>query len=486
MVNQAEKIRIIFGLKIKQLRLEKAMSLADLAAKVQFSVSYLNEIEKGKKYPKSDKIMALATAFEVDYDALVSIKVSDEMEPIADILNSGLLSQLPLDMFGIDTADFVDLMSKSPVKISAFINTLKELSRNYDIHNDQFFEAVLRSYQEINENYFDDLEQKAVQVRKKHLLSGLLKLPIEVVEKLITKEYKVKIHYFDPTKEENLAQAHVIWKNNNSIFINKELPLVQKIEYLVLEIAYQNLNFALRPIVLPLLPNQNFGLLMAHFKANYLTQALLMDANVLEERLTYWLATPKWNSQALLSIFELFNVTLNSFVNRLTHILSGAFGIKDMYLFGLEKNMASQKFKAIYEMHLRQLHSPHGFAKNEHYCRRWLGLSIINSIGDSVSILAKSQISHFQASHKHYFVFSLAQKNKFNEQSHTIGFVLDAQLKKQIAFSNDPQLPIMEVNQTCERCGILSCQDRVAEPNVFHEMQQIKSFQQSVNNFIGQ
>ena len=83
MVSNTAKVRIIFGLKIRQIRLEKNLSLADVAKLVGFSVSYLNEIEKGKKYPKSEKILALANAFNIDYDSLVSLKLVNELEPIA-------------------------------------------------------------------------------------------------------------------------------------------------------------------------------------------------------------------------------------------------------------------------------------------------------------------------------------------------------------------------------------------------------------------
>jgi DNA-binding XRE family transcriptional regulator len=48
-----DNIRLVFGLKLKQLRLDKAMSLTELAQKSGLSMSYINEIEKGKKYPKS-------------------------------------------------------------------------------------------------------------------------------------------------------------------------------------------------------------------------------------------------------------------------------------------------------------------------------------------------------------------------------------------------------------------------------------------------
>ncbi|RMD75660.1 MAG: XRE family transcriptional regulator, partial [Bacteroidetes bacterium] len=39
--------RIIFGLKVKQARLERNLSFQELAARTGMSVSYLNEIEKG-------------------------------------------------------------------------------------------------------------------------------------------------------------------------------------------------------------------------------------------------------------------------------------------------------------------------------------------------------------------------------------------------------------------------------------------------------
>ena len=82
-----EKVKLIFGLKLKQLRQDKGIQLSELADRAGFSVSYLNEIEKGKKYPKADKIFALARAIETDYDTLVSMKLSKKLEPIEELLN---------------------------------------------------------------------------------------------------------------------------------------------------------------------------------------------------------------------------------------------------------------------------------------------------------------------------------------------------------------------------------------------------------------
>ncbi len=57
---EEEYLRLIFGLKLKQIRTEKNLSLFGLSKISGLSKSYLNEIEKGKKYPKPDKILILS------------------------------------------------------------------------------------------------------------------------------------------------------------------------------------------------------------------------------------------------------------------------------------------------------------------------------------------------------------------------------------------------------------------------------------------
>ena len=57
-----DNIKIIFGLKVKKLRAQKGYTFHQLAEKCGISVSYLNEIENGKKYPKGEKITELAKA----------------------------------------------------------------------------------------------------------------------------------------------------------------------------------------------------------------------------------------------------------------------------------------------------------------------------------------------------------------------------------------------------------------------------------------
>ena len=123
------------------------MSPLELAEKSGISNSYLNEIEKGKKYPKTDKIDALANALQVKYDELVSLKLPKDYAAIELLLQSNILSNLPLDMLGFDLNSLVDLLANSPMKINAFLNTIIEIARNHDLQTEYFYFSVLRSYQ---------------------------------------------------------------------------------------------------------------------------------------------------------------------------------------------------------------------------------------------------------------------------------------------------------------------------------------------------
>ncbi|MCB0286652.1 MAG: helix-turn-helix transcriptional regulator, partial [Calditrichaeota bacterium] len=74
----SENLRLVMGFKLKQFRLENGLSLKDLAAKTDLSISYLSEIEKGKKYPKPEKIFQLAEALKISFDELVSLQMNKD------------------------------------------------------------------------------------------------------------------------------------------------------------------------------------------------------------------------------------------------------------------------------------------------------------------------------------------------------------------------------------------------------------------------
>ena len=153
--------RIIFGLKVKQFRHERGLSFSDLAARTGMSISYLNEIEKGKKFPKIDKVKALAETLDTEYTELISSELTGTFAPVGELLRSNFLNELPLDLFGIELSKVVEIIANAPVRVGAFISTLVEISRNYALGEESFYHSALRAYTELHYNYFEDIERAA-------------------------------------------------------------------------------------------------------------------------------------------------------------------------------------------------------------------------------------------------------------------------------------------------------------------------------------
>src|SRR5690606_14276998 len=154
-------IHIIFGLKLRQARLSKGLSVTELAERSQLSPSYITEIEKGRKYPKADKILRLAEALGYDYDELVSLRLEPPLSFLETPLSSQLLQNFPLELFGVDPSTIIEVLTRSPAEMSALVKALQDIARGYAIREEHFYLAALRSYQEYHQNYFPDLEQAA-------------------------------------------------------------------------------------------------------------------------------------------------------------------------------------------------------------------------------------------------------------------------------------------------------------------------------------
>jgi XRE family transcriptional regulator, fatty acid utilization regulator len=492
-----DKVKIIFGLKIRQLRLDKKMSLSEVADRSNLSISYLNEIEKGKKYPKTEKIMALASAFEVDYDSLVSLKLNKQLEPIAELLNSNILTELPLEIFGIEPADFIELMSQAPAKISAFISTIIEISRNYDMRVEQFYFSVLRSYQEMHDNYFEDLEEAAQQFRKSFEISPTTSPNEKLLRNVLENFYQYRIEEFTLEQYPDLVNIRSIYDvKTNKLLINSTLSTEQKAFSYGREIGYQFLQLKNRPMISSVLEVESFEQVLNNFKASYFAGAILINKDILIGRLTYFFASPKWDSDMLLNIMRLFSVTPEVFMHRLSNVMTSHFKNKNLFFLRFNNQVDNQLFHLTKEMHLTKLHTPHGTALNEHYCRRWLSLTILKDLENNQKkigynpeeVLCKAQISEYINTENNYLVICLAKPsppNKSINSSITLGFAIDDNLKSTVNFLGDNALIHRKVNETCERCGVENCAERMVAPSVLMKRQARQKTKESIAKIIG-
>jgi len=106
--------------------------------------------------------MMLAEGLGVEYDDLVSISMTGRLGQISELFfSSSVLGSFPFQLFGITFENVMELFTASPKKAAALISTLMEISRAYDMNVEQFFLASLRAYQEMHNNYFEEVEELA-------------------------------------------------------------------------------------------------------------------------------------------------------------------------------------------------------------------------------------------------------------------------------------------------------------------------------------
>ena len=94
-----------------------------------------------------------------------------------------------MDLFGIQEADLIDIISNAPAKVNAFISTLIKIAQNYNLSRESFFLASLRSYQEAHNNYFEDLEEKVLLFCKAFHVDMTTNISIEELKAILKEIY---------------------------------------------------------------------------------------------------------------------------------------------------------------------------------------------------------------------------------------------------------------------------------------------------------
>ncbi len=465
MINESDFIKTIFGLKMKQNRQKKNLSLQDLANKTGLSKSYLNEIENGKKYPKHDKIAHLSDALNCTYDELVSTKLDKNLAPITEILQSDFFKEIPLELFGINKTSLINIISDAPKKVTAFLNTLIEISKNYNLDKEQFYFAVLRSFQEMYDNYFPEIEEKAEICYKEYGLSG--KPTSEVLEKILTEKFQYIIKSEDFKKFGASGKLRSLYvTENKTLALNELLDENQKTFILAKEIGYNVLELNLRPHTYSWLDFNSFDELLSNYYSSYFAGCLLIQREALTEKLTNFFQNPQWDEKLFNQLIEEFSNSPETFYYRLTNILPPYFGIKDLFYLCFTKKKKSDKIQILKELHLNQRQAPHANSINEHYCRRWIALKNLENLKDNEH-LTDAQISNYKDSGLTYLVISTSEKNPFSDgtnRSYCLGILLNANSLKKIKFAKSDSLDNVNVGVTCEYCSIPDCKERQAPP----------------------
>ncbi|MFT4847795.1 MAG: transcriptional regulator with XRE-family HTH domain, partial [Sediminicola sp.] len=442
---EEDYIKLIFGLKLKQIRTDKNLSLFGLSKLSGLSKSYLNEMENGKKYPKPDKIAILSEKLDVPYDQMVSLKLDKNLAPIGDILRSKILKEIPLEVFGIKESNLIDIVANAPAKVNAFISTIIKIAQHYNFSRESFYLASVRSFQEANKNYFEDLEQSVLKFAKAYQIDLNQRITSKDLEDILIEEFGYSIERDELSKYEALGNLRSVFvPKTKTLLLTNEIDESQRTFIYAKELAYNFLEIKERLYTFPWIKFDSFDQVLNNFYASYFAGALIIPNTKIKAQLNEIFEKDTFDTSLFLDALVTFNASPESFYQRLTNILPKAFNIQNLFFLRFTHKAESNEFHLKKELHLSHDHSPHANETNEHYCRRWVSLKVLKDISKSKNEHEFDiQISNYQDDGMMYLVLSSATKDPFkinHYRSISIGLQMNKQLQRRLNFLADPKI----------------------------------------------
>ncbi|GAB3818758.1 hypothetical protein GCM10028895_16360 [Pontibacter rugosus] len=279
-------------------------------------------------------------------------------------------------------------------------------------------------------------------------------------------------HVIEEFAELGLLRSVLIPGMAPKLLLNPKLTDHQKAFAVAREIGFRYLNLQERPYTATWVKVKSFEEVLNNFKASYFAGALLLNQDRLVQDIQHFFALPTWQPQQLLHLMEKYNTSPETLLHRLTSLLPKFFGIDQLFFLRFHHEPATDSFFLTKELHLSGLHNPHASFLNEHYCRRWISLTLFEELKNPVlanTSLVGIQRSSYINSDNEYLVLALAQPAENRHGTVSIGLLINENLRNKIQFLDDTAIVIRKVNETCERCPAIDCLERSAPPVILEK-----------------
>lgn len=471
--------RLLFGLKLRQLRQDRNLSFQQLAAITGMSVSYLNEIERGKKSPRSEKLEELARALDVGMDDLNDVTLVASMMPVVKLLQSDFLNELPLDRFGIELAKIIEIIASAPARVGAFISALLELSRNYALLDENFYLAALRSWLEMHENYLEDSEAFAKTLRIELGWHPEYVPTLKDLSDLLEDRFDYRLVRGGIDEHQSFTGLlRVYVPTDRSLLLASTLDERELRYHYASEVGYQIQELSARSLTAPMMQVRGFDMALAHARANAFAAALLLPAEQVDAEIKDFFGVGEPALDVFEQLLAKYRVSPELLLDRLTAMLPRFRDMKSLFFIKLVETLPGQ-MHVTRELHLGERHRPHATGLLEHYCRRWVGAQLLMRGRDRIQ--TGVQIEQFYGSADQYLVLALADtEHNGQRQASFIGVPLTSDLEATIPSLLRSELKHRIVNNTCERCPIADCDERAAPPTVAEAKKQRRAVQDTI------
>ena len=476
-MHPSTNLKTILAIKVKRLRKQRGLTLGEVSQAAGLSVSYLAEIEGGKKYPKPDRIVQIASALDGSYDELTSSRLERDFDELHSFINAPAIRDFPFDIFGVPASHLVKLLARSPAEVTALIRTLNEVAHQYDIGVEHFLHAALRSFLELTGNGYPAIDVEAERFARR--LAGPGRGPWS---EAALRDW-VLSNGIGVIDEETLAsrpalrefRSVLLHRPPTRLLLNPLLSDSQKKFVLAREAGYRVLGLKARSFTVPPDREDSFEQVRNDFQASYFAGALLMPRRAFAADLRAFFRLPTWQPTVLLSLLQKYGVTPETLMYRISQVVPTELGLRAHFLKFSEEEGHIRLVKLVNLSGLPMLSGVHA---KEQYCRRWLATRLLREFRSRQKLEEPTtphvavQYSRFAESDDAYFNFGMALQQPLRPQmaiSLTVGCHSDERLFKAIRFAKDPTIRQVVVSATCERCGLApeSCSDRAAAPTIF-------------------
>lgn len=494
----AAQLRFTLGLKLRTLRQQRDLSLVEVARRSGLAVSYLSEIEKGKKYPKPEKLLELARVLGVPFDELVSPQVSDALGAAKQVFGSEFFREFPFALFGVEPEDLFRLLTDHPERAGALARTFLEVGRLYDVHVEQFLLAALRSYQELHRNYFAEIEESAAQFRHSRL-GGRETVTADDLRRLLVADWGYAIDETRLPGDAELRGQRSVYAGGKPprLYVNGRLLPSQKAFVLAREVGYRHLELEDRVATSNWLRVDTWEQVLNNFKASYFAGALLMDGERLTADLGRLFARKTFDGDAWLQLIRRHDATPEMFFHRLTELLPERFGLAGLYFMRFTHGRAaSDPYRLTKVFNLSRVPVPHGVGLDETYCRRWPPLRLLAASSGKPRRRAAftprvdaSRVRFLDEGAEFLTLTSVRPLALTDDAGSAVslGLLLDDALTAKVRFWNDPRLERTDVNLTCERCRLSrrECRERGAPPTLWRAQESHRRREEALARLLG-
>ena len=392
-----------------------------------------------------------------------------------------------MEVFGIKESNLIDIVANAPAKVNAFISTIIKIAQYYNFSRESFYLASVRSFQEANKNYFEDLEQSVLKFAKAYQIDLNQKITSKDLEDILTEEFGYNIKNDELGKYEILGNLRSVFvPQTKTLLLTNEIDEAQRTFIYAKELANNFLEINERLYTFPWIKFDTFDQVLNNFYASYFAGALIIPKAKIKTRLTEIFEKDTFDNSLFLETIDAFNASPESFYQRLTNILPKAFNIQNLFFLRFTHQANSNKFHLKKELHLSHQHSPRANETNEHYCRRWVSLNLLEKIGKSKKEHEfDMQISDFENDDVKYLVMSSATKDPFRDnhyRSISVGLLINKQLQRKLSFLDDSKIKNQNVGVTCELCAIENCKVRQVPPTILDKLARNKKIENIVED----